>query len=417
MRPEFHFTARSGWINDPHGVTARNGGYDMFFQYVPDSVVWAPNCHWGHARGADLLSLSELPIALAPGDGDDGIWTGSIAQTPEGKTRLFYTSVRLPNIGIGTVREATPADDSWVVWNKGPRVASAPENLNVIAYRDPFVRRDGDGWNMFLGAGLADGTATALRYSSPDLDAWTYEGVALERSTSEKSPVWMGALWECPQFFEVDGVSVMISSVWDDDVLYYAGYGTGDYRDGTFTASTWGQLSFGPSYYAPSFFTDAAGRPCLMFWMRGVEDRAAGWASAHSIAYVLGIANGRLTAAFHPDLDRYVGAPLKASASVRGLAALVMFDLDSADSSLTVYSGGSEVLRVARKGDHVLIRRGEDSWSMPHATGEIRLLLDGPVAELTNGTAVFGVAIEPTGDALDVATQSASAVVSPVTRT
>ena len=62
MRPEFHFTAASGWINDPHGITYRGGEYHAFFQYVPDRTDWAPNCHWGHARGIDLLSLRELPV-------------------------------------------------------------------------------------------------------------------------------------------------------------------------------------------------------------------------------------------------------------------------------------------------------------------------------------------------------------------
>ncbi|RZI88018.1 MAG: glycoside hydrolase family 32 protein, partial [Microbacterium sp.] len=78
MRPAVHFTPTSGWVNDPHGITARNGRYDVFFQYVPESTEWAPDCHWGHAAGPDLLSLRERAVALAPGEGDDGIWTGSI---------------------------------------------------------------------------------------------------------------------------------------------------------------------------------------------------------------------------------------------------------------------------------------------------------------------------------------------------
>jgi hypothetical protein len=35
MRPEFHFTAEQGWINDPHGITVRDGVYHAFYQYVP----------------------------------------------------------------------------------------------------------------------------------------------------------------------------------------------------------------------------------------------------------------------------------------------------------------------------------------------------------------------------------------------
>lgn len=44
-RPAFHFTPRRGWINDPHGITWLNGAYHVFYQFVPDSTVWAPNCH------------------------------------------------------------------------------------------------------------------------------------------------------------------------------------------------------------------------------------------------------------------------------------------------------------------------------------------------------------------------------------
>ena len=64
MRPTLHFTARSGWINDPHGITYRDGRYHVFFQYVPDRTSWAPNCHWGHATGPDLLSLTEHSVAM-----------------------------------------------------------------------------------------------------------------------------------------------------------------------------------------------------------------------------------------------------------------------------------------------------------------------------------------------------------------
>ena len=79
MRPAFHFTAKSGWINDPHGITVTNGEYHLFYQYVPDSTVWAPNCHWGHARGTDLFSLEQLPVAIAPGEGDEGIGARVVA--------------------------------------------------------------------------------------------------------------------------------------------------------------------------------------------------------------------------------------------------------------------------------------------------------------------------------------------------
>jgi hypothetical protein len=53
MRPRFHFTAPRGWINDPHGITYRDGQYHLFYQHVPEGLEWAPNCCWGQ----DLLHL------------------------------------------------------------------------------------------------------------------------------------------------------------------------------------------------------------------------------------------------------------------------------------------------------------------------------------------------------------------------
>ena len=36
MRPQFHLTAETGWMNDPHAITFRNGRYEVFYQYVPE---------------------------------------------------------------------------------------------------------------------------------------------------------------------------------------------------------------------------------------------------------------------------------------------------------------------------------------------------------------------------------------------
>jgi beta-fructofuranosidase len=397
MRPEFHFTAASGWINDPHGITYRGGEYHAFFQYVPDRTDWAPNCHWGHARGADLLSLRELPVAIAPGDGDGGIWTGSLVTRDDGRALIFYTSTSEPNVGIGRIRVATPDDDEWVSWTKGPFVIDAPTDLDLIAYRDPFLREDPDGWRMFVGAGDREGTAMALSYRSDDLGTWEYEGVALSRSTSETTDVWMGALWECPQIFDIDGRAVMVSSVWDDDVLHYAGYAVGSYSDGTFTATHWGRLTYGDSYYAPSLFRDAEGRACLSFWMRGIADESAGWASAHSVPYVLTIDGDTLVASPHPDLDKYrTGTP---TSHVAGLAAEITWTPD--DAGMSIDSGGQRVVSLTRSSDELIVAVGAQAWTFPYS-GDVRIILDGPVLEIASAVGLFAAPITPNGTTLTV---------------
>ena len=51
FRPQFHFTARHGWINDPNGLVYVNGIYHLFFQYLPNSLNGnSGNKYWGHAR-------------------------------------------------------------------------------------------------------------------------------------------------------------------------------------------------------------------------------------------------------------------------------------------------------------------------------------------------------------------------------
>lgn len=409
MRPAVHFTSSSGWINDPHGITARNGAYDVFFQYVPDSTVWAPHCHWGHASGPDLLSLQERPVALAPGEGDDGIWTGCIVDDG-GETRAFYTAVSTPEFGIGRVRVARPRDGSWETWTKGSVVVEAPEELDLIAYRDPFIRREGARWRMFVGAAGRDGTAMALTYVSNDLDAWAYDGVALERHTSESEPVWMGALWECPQVIEVGDDAVMLSSVWDADQLHYAGYATGSFEEGRFDARRWERLTWGPSLYAPSLFTDKDGELALSFWLRGIS--GDGWAGAHSIPYRVHVQDGVLIARPHPDVAAH-RTRLFADGRVPGLAADI--EWTAGQGGLRIRSGEATLVSLERTGTELEIATSAETARVP-AAGHVRIIVDGPVLEVCSDAGIYAVALSPQGDELAVTGEDGTYAVHGLTR-
>lgn len=404
MRPAVHFTPASGWINDPHGITARSGGYDVFFQYVPGATAWAPNCHWGHATGADLLSLQEREVALAPGDGDDGIWTGCIVDDG-GEARAFYTAVSTPDFGIGRIRVARPVDASWNSWEKGDVVVEAPEGLHLVAYRDPFIRREGDGWRMFVGAAGVDGTAMALTYVSDDLDTWEYGGVALERHTGQREPVWMGALWECPQVFTIDGHDIMLSSIWDADELHYAGYAAGTFRDGRFDAERWGRLTWGPSFYAPSLFTDRDGEQALTFWLRGVGGE--GWEGAHSIPYRLHAEGGVLIARPHPDvaLHRTQRAD---DGRVAGLAADI--EWVAVGGALGIRSGDQPLATLTRSGDVLDVEAGDESVHLPVA-GTVRIVVDGPILEVCSDAGIYACAIRPAGEELVVTADAGTCTV------
>ncbi len=394
MRPRFHFTAESGWINDPHGITFRDGGYDVFYQYVPGQTVWGANSRWGHARGSDMFSLVERAPAILPDEGDGGIWTGSLVQDPAG-TRIFYTSVDADALEIGRVRVARPTDDSWDTWSKGDIVIEAPPGLDLVGFRDPFLRRDPDAWRAFLGSGDTAGNALALSYVSQDLRNWTYEGVALERPSADRDPVWMGAMWECPQIFDLDERHVMLSSAWDRDVLNYAGYAVGRYEKGVFTAEAWGRLTYGSSYYAPSFFRDAQGRASTTLWMRGIHDLEAGWASAHSIPYLLSLDGDVLVATAHPDLNAYRDGVAQDS-RVDGNAADITW---RGVGRLEVSSGGSTLFLLDGSHEALVLSVGAESWEVPRGSAEVRVIVDGGSVEIVTDRGILGGPISgPTGE-------------------
>src|SRR4051794_36623276 len=74
-RPQYHFSPRRNWTNDPNGLVYFQGEYHLFFQYNPSGDEWG-HMSWGHAVSADLLHWRELPVAL-PEQNGTMIFTGS----------------------------------------------------------------------------------------------------------------------------------------------------------------------------------------------------------------------------------------------------------------------------------------------------------------------------------------------------
>jgi sucrose-6-phosphate hydrolase SacC (GH32 family) len=65
LRPQFHFTSRMGWLNDPNGMVYYDGEWHMCFQHHAKGNISGPKS-WGNAVSRDLMHWQQLPHAINP---------------------------------------------------------------------------------------------------------------------------------------------------------------------------------------------------------------------------------------------------------------------------------------------------------------------------------------------------------------
>lgn len=255
-RPQFHFTTRRGWNNDPNGLVYHEGQYHLFYQHNPYERDWG-NLHWGHAVSKDLIHWEEMPVALYP-DSLGMVFSGSAiidynntAGFNKGKTPAtvaFYTSAATKQVqclawsldnGCTFVKyEGNPIIDSKEQWGSGDT-------------RDPkvFWYEPTKKWVMVLYE--KDGLSI---YNSDNLKKWTYKS-----HTS--------GFYECPELFELPVDGDVDKTKW---VMCGAG---GTYMIGRFDGEQfipeYGKFQYASSIYAPQTYNNVPnGRRIQLSWGR-----------------------------------------------------------------------------------------------------------------------------------------------------
>jgi beta-fructofuranosidase len=395
LRPQVHFTADHGWLNDPHGIVWVDGAYHLFYQCSPGSTTWVPQCLWGHAVSPDLVHWRAHQPALEPAGDETGCWSGSTVVTDETTIDIYYTRVHEGDLGQGSVVLARPlpSGDRWAT-DPAAAVVAPPPELDAHSFRDPCIFRFEDHWVMVVGVGLRDGRGGLAQFVSPDRVAWTYTGVACARATTETEPTWTGAMWECPQLFEIDGTWVLLVSVWEDDRLFHVAAATGSYDGRTFVPRTWQQLTVGSSAYAMTSFVDHQGRRCVMSWLREAPDfdaASAVRAGAHSLTYVLTLDDrGGLWLSLHPDVEllRAELLPAGGGSDRRVYSAATALDL-------RVEVGASPARLLLAEGERRLL-----DIPLPQSS---RAVIDGDIVEICTGAALIVHRLGRSGRGLVVA--------------
>ncbi len=268
LRPQFHFTARENWLNDPNGLVFYEDEYHLFFQHNPTGINWG-NMTWGHAISDDLVHWRQVDHALEA-DGLGTMFSGSavvdwdntagLQQGTEKTLVVIYTAAG----GTSPASEGQPftqciaySNDRGRTWTKYagnpvlPHVRGENRDPRVV-WHQPTHR-----WIMAL---YLDGNDFAL-FSSPDLKHWT-----------QLQTITVAECEECPDFFEAPIVGEH-ESRW---VLTAA---NGHYLVGSFDGQRFspevGPLvgDHGTNFYAVQTYSDIPydTRRIQIAWMRGGE--------------------------------------------------------------------------------------------------------------------------------------------------
>lgn len=281
MRPSFHLSPRIGWMNDPNGFSYYNGKYHMFYQYHPYNTNWGP-MHWGHAVSEDLLRWEYFPVAIAPDESYDiaGCFSGSAITLPDGRHLLMYTGVGKEQKADGTFSDiqtqciAVGDGVEYVKYEKNPvlDVKDLPEGASKIDFRDPKIWKGNDGlFYSVVGSRPADGSGQILLFSSEDGFNWKYESTLVVNGNR------FGKMWECPDFFELDGKWVLLTSPQDmlaEELEYPNGNGTlcliGEFDEisKTFAEQHNQAIDYGVDFYAPQTVLAPDGRRIMIGWMQ-----------------------------------------------------------------------------------------------------------------------------------------------------
>ena len=226
FRPQFHFTSRRGWLNDPNGCIWHDGLYHLYYQHNPLEREWE-NMTWGHATSPDLLHWTEQPPVLHP-DALGTMYSGS-AVFDKDNTSGFGTKDNPPIVYAYTadrsereVQCIAYSLDGGMTLHKyeGNPVIDSHDKWQTHDTRDPRLFWYNEELRIKNEESQASGTAVAnssffTLHSSLHSGHWVL--VLNERNghsiyTSDNLRDWtyqshVNGFWECPDLFPlpVDG--------------------------------------------------------------------------------------------------------------------------------------------------------------------------------------------------------------------
>lgn len=315
-RPVFHAAPPVGWMNDPNGFSVYGERIHLFYQYNPYDTQWGL-MYWGHLKTEDLIRWEDCPAVLAPDQAYDreGCFSGSAIETEEGHV-LVYTGVSKDEKGQDIQIQCAAVGDgtNYEKIGKNPVIGGdmLPEGCSRAHFRDPKVWKEKDRYYMVVGSCDEDGNGQILLFSGEDLTRMTCGGILAHNGGI------LGRMWECPDFFQLDGSHVLICSPQDMKAAEYefhnghnSLYFLGEYdeKECRFSKGDPRSLDYGLDFYAAQTTLLPDGRRVLIAWMQSwdtapilVEQK---WKGVMTLPRELSVRDGKLIQKPVRELERY----------------------------------------------------------------------------------------------------------------
>lgn len=300
-RPRYHFLVpEEGEImpGDPNGAIWWKGRYHLFYIFQRFQSVEPTTVHcWGHASSVDLVHWEHHPTALdvAPGDVDQGIFSGNAYVSKAGVPTILYHGVSVGN----AIAEAQ--DNGLITWKKSPAnpiipipKPGSPDHGKYESW-DPHGWLEGDHYYAIFG-----GAKPAL-FQGPEMTSLKYVG-----------PFLQGDRWSepvedvsCPDFFQIGDKHMLLCISHCRGARYFLG----TWKNDQFTAESHGRMNWpGGGFFAPETLLDNQGRRLLWAWCmdeRPAAVRAAsGWSGVMSLPRVVSLDEHGVRIEPAPELER-----------------------------------------------------------------------------------------------------------------
>lgn len=322
-KQNLHLEPRHGWLNDPNGLAYFNGKYHIFHQYSYE--VNGGLKHWYYYTSSDLVNYEDKGVFVSPTIAEEthGVYSGS-ANVENGKLVFYYTGnvkhkgdYDYVHAGRGH-NTITFSTEDGINFTEKKCLLTTDDYPNMSNHvRDPKVFEKNGKSYLVLGARDKNDYGCLVVYDKDTLNHY-------KTIYSEKN---LGFMWECPDYFEVDGKEIFIFSPQGISRMYanfqnmyqivYSVVEEG--IENVEKINNYSLLDYGHDFYAAQTFVDEDGERVLIGWM-AVPDSSYtnpttnfGYQHCLTIPRVVNYHDGKLYQTLHKSVQSLLGEEIKTS--------------------------------------------------------------------------------------------------------